>query len=97
MPGDYALPGGLLLLRRDLTLSPVEIAANTTAEQLVACAGARPGDLVTVNKPTAQAGIGLVGARASAVDEIGLTFANVTGGALTPTAAEVYLVSLHRG
>jgi hypothetical protein len=97
MPGDYILPGGKTILDRDVVLSPASVAANTTAEQLFTVAGARAGDIVTVSKPSAQAGIGIVGARVSAPDQVGITFGNWTGGGITPTAAETYLIRLGRG
>ena len=77
-----------------VTLSPAEVAVNTTAEQTFTVPGLRTTDvLLGVSKPTAQAGLGIVGYRISAADTIGITFANVTAGAITPTAAQVYLVS----
>lgn len=97
MPGDYIMPGGKTILDRDLVLSPAIVGANTTAEQIFSCPGARAGDIVTISKPTAQAGIGIVGARVSSADNVGITFGNWTGGGITPTAAETYLVRLGRG
>jgi hypothetical protein len=71
-------------------LSPAQVAANTTAEQTFTVAGVAVGDLVFVNKPTAQAGLGIVGLRVSALDTVAITFSNNTGSGITPTAAEVY-------
>lgn len=77
-----------------VTLSPAEVAINTTAEQTFTVPGIRATDvLLNITKPTAQAGLGIVGYRVTAADTIGITFANVTGGAITPTASQVYLVS----
>lgn len=78
------------------SLSPALVAANTTAEQTFTVAGLMPGDVVTVNKPTAQAGLGIVGARVSAADTLAITFANNTAAGITPTAAENYSVSYTR-
>jgi len=97
MPGDYILPGGKMILDRDVVLSPALIVLNTTAEQLFTVPGARAGDIVTVSKPSAQAGLGIVGARVSAPDQVGITFSNNTGGSITPTAGETYLIRLGRG
>lgn len=72
------------------TLTPVSVAAATTAEQTFTFTGVRPGDVVTVNKPTAQAGLGIAGCRVTANDTVGITFINATAGAITPTAAESY-------
>jgi hypothetical protein len=77
-----------------VTLSPASVAANTTAEQLFTI----PNVLlplncnVTVNKPTAQAGLGIVGMRATAAGQLGITFGNFTASPIVPTAAEVYNV-----
>lgn len=72
------------------TLTPAAVAANTTAEQLFTVTGVKVGDVVVVNKPTAQAGLGIVGIRASAANQVGITFSNNTAAAITPTAGEVY-------
>jgi hypothetical protein len=79
-----------------LTLSPALVAANTTAEQTFACPGLVKTDFVSVVKPSAQAGLGIVGIRCSAPDVVAITFINATIGALTPTAAEAYLVKWMR-
>jgi len=72
-------------------LSPAEVATITSAEQTFTVAGVEPEDiLLGVNKPTAQAGIGIVGQRVTARDTVGITFMNTTAGGITPTAAEVY-------
>jgi hypothetical protein len=75
-----------------VTLSPAIVGANTTAEQTFTVTGVAVGDAVFVCKPTAQAGIGIVGVRASAANQIGITFSNNTAGGLTPTASQVYFV-----
>lgn len=81
-----------------ITLSPALIVLNTTAEQTFANTGIGllPGDYVAVNKPTAQAGLGIVGTRVSAADTLAITFSNNTGSSITPTASEVYLVYVVR-
>ena len=76
-----------------LTLSPAACNANTTAEQLFTCNGLTAGSLVMVNKPTAQAGLGIANVRVSAANQIGITFSNNTGGAVTPTGGEVYQIT----
>ena len=72
-------------------LTPAEVAANTCAEQLFTVTGIAVGDVVTVNKPTAQAGLGVSGVRASAANQVGINFCNNTGAGITPTAAQTYL------
>lgn len=76
-------------------LSPVSVAANTTAEQLFTVTGLRLGDVVFVNKPTTQAGLGVVGVRA-AVDTLSITYSNNTAGAIVPTFGETYRVTYVR-
>ena len=74
-----------------VTLSPALVAANTTAEQSFTVPGVIASDVcVDVTKPTAQAGLGIVGCRVSAANTIGVTFSNNTAGGITPTASQVY-------
>lgn len=82
----------------NIKLSPAIVAANTSAEQTFAATGIglAIGDFVYVNKPTAQAGLGIVGARVSAVDTLALTFGNFTAAGITPTASESYEVMVLR-
>jgi hypothetical protein len=73
-------------------LTPGSVAANTTAEQTFTVTGLVAGSPVWVNKPTPQAGLGIVGCRVTAANTLGITFANATASAITPTAAETYVV-----
>lgn len=79
-----------------LTITPASCAANTTAEQTFTITGLQVGDVVNVNKPTSQAGLGVVGARVSAANTIAITFSNNTASPITPTASEVYVVNVCR-
>jgi hypothetical protein len=79
-----------------VTLSPAAIVLNTTAEQTFTVNGLQVGDHVVVQKPTAQAGLGIVGSRVSAANTLAITFSNNTGGSITPTAAQVYKVLVSR-
>jgi len=79
-----------------VTLTPAAIVLNTTAEQTFTVNGLLAGDVVCVNKPTAQAGLGIVGCRVSAANTLGITFSNNTGSSITPTAAQVYKVVVSR-
>lgn len=72
------------------TLSPAAVAANTTVEQQFAVVGLPAGQLVQVNKPTAQAGLDIVGCRVVSNNLLGITFCNVTASPITPTASESY-------
>ena len=78
-----------------LVLSPAACGANTTAEQtfsVPAQVTMGTNTVVTVSKPTAQAGLGIVGARRASATTIGITFSNNTAAPITPTASEVYTV-----
>ena len=78
-----------------VSLSPAAVGANAAAEQIFAVAGVRGDDMViAINKPTAQAGLGIVGMRVSSDGNIGITFANVTGSSITPTAAQTYIIAV---
>lgn len=79
-----------------VTLSPAAVSGNTSAEQTFAVNGLLAGDHVSVNKPTAQAGLGIVGYRVSADNTLAITFGNFTAGSITPTASEVYRVLVSR-
>lgn len=73
------------------TLTPVSVAANTTAEQTFTVTGLLAGTQVLVNKPSATAGLGIVGVRVSALNTLAVTYANVTAAAIVPPA-ETYLI-----
>ena len=95
--GDKSLLTGVAFVQAlkayATALSPVAVAANTTAEQTFTVNGLVAGDTVlAVNKPTAQAGLGIVGWRVSAANTLAITFSNNTAAPITPTAAEVYNV-----
>lgn len=80
------------------TLSPAQVNANTTAEQTFSVKGLRLAtDMIcAVSKPTAQAGLGIVGWRVTANDTLGITFSNNTGTGITPTASQLYLIQVAR-
>ena len=79
-----------------ITLSPTSVANATSAEQTFALVGLHLGDFVDVSKPTAQAGLGIVGTRVSAKDVLAITFMNATAATITPTASEIYTVQVNR-
>lgn len=80
-----------------LALTPASVAANETAEQTFSATGIglQVGDVIVLNKPSAQAGLGIVNVRVSALDTLAITYANVTASPITPTA-ETYLVGVMR-
>lgn len=74
-----------------VALTPSAVSANTTAQQTFTVPGVLATDVViAVEKPSHQAGLGVVGARVTATDTVGITFSNNTGAGITPTAAETY-------
>jgi hypothetical protein len=67
------------------------VATITTAEQAVTVIGVATGDIILrVEKPTHQAGLGVLGGRVSAADTVQVKFVNPTAGGITPTGDEVY-------
>ncbi len=71
------------------TLTPTQVGANTTSEQSFTILGLTPGDYLAANFYGAQTtGIFIVNVRVSAVNTAAITFANVTGGALTPQSGQ---------
>ncbi len=76
-----------------VALTPVAVAPATTAEQTFSVAGVLASDFISVNPASPTAGIGIVGARASADGEIAITYVNPTAGSVTP-AAGTYLVKV---
>lgn len=82
----------------NLTLSPASVGVNTSAEQTFATTGIGllTTDVVLVQKPATQAGLGIVGSRVSAADTLAITFGNFTAATITPTASQVYQVTVLR-
>jgi hypothetical protein len=99
MPGPANLSFGNLANQFALLLptTNASVGANTTAERTFTLQGVRLGvDIVlTINKPTHQAGLGIVNARISADNTIAITYMNNTGSGITPTS-ETYPVIIGR-
>lgn len=93
----YGIVGIRGLATLSATLTPAVVAINTTTEQLFTVTGAIVGQMIQVSKPTAQAGLDIVGVRVSANNQVGITFLNATAATITPTAAEVYTFWLSSG
>jgi len=74
-----------------VALTPVSVAANITAEQTFTVAGLVINDIITLTKPSLDAGIGVVNVRVSVADTLAITYINATAGALTPTS-ETYKI-----
>jgi hypothetical protein len=84
-----------MLINYTASLSPAIVAANTTAEQTFTVSGVTTSDTcISVVKPTAQAGLGIVGWRITATDTIGIVFSNNTGSGITPTATQTYIFTV---
>ncbi len=72
------------------TIDPSSVPANTTNEQAFSLQGILLGDVLTVNKPTHTPGLIVANIRASAVNQVSITFGNLTGSAIDPPS-ETYL------
>lgn len=79
------------------TLSPAAVQPNSVTEQQFSVPGAVLGRLIQVSKPTAQAGIDIVGVRTVSDNLVGVTFANFTAATVTPTASESYTFNTLNG
>lgn len=97
MPGSSDIArgnvGNIFLLQAALT--PTQVNTVTAPEQTFTVNGLIVGDLVFVNKPSAQAGLGIAGARVTAANTLGITYVNPTAGNITPTA-ETYIILVVR-
>lgn len=81
-----------------ITISPAAVSANSSNEQTFTCTGLvlATDTIIGVSKPTHQVGLGIVGWRVSANDQIAIAFMNNSGGSITPTAGQTYTVFAHR-
>lgn len=76
-----------------LTITTTEITFSGLGTGLLA------GDVILgVNKPTAQAGLGIAGFRVDPLvnDKFYITYVNPTAGTVTPTASETYCIVVAR-
>jgi hypothetical protein len=78
--------------------NPANVVKDTAVEQAVTVTGVEVGDVVIVNKPTVDAGVGVIGCRVTAQNTVGLVFANFTGaaGADVNPGSETYLFAVMR-
>lgn len=81
-----------------LTITPAVVGTGGSVEQTFATTGIGllTTDVVLVQKPTSQAGLGIVGSRVSAADTLAITFGNLTAVSITPTANQAYTVTVLR-
>ena len=67
-------------------LTPVSVAATTTAEQSFTIAGLAIGDIVVPQIPAVTANVGIVNARVSAANTLTLTYVNANASPTVPAA-----------
>lgn len=79
----------------EASVAPSSVGATTTSEQTFTLTTLELNDIVIPIKPTHQAGLGIVNARVTAADTVGITYMNTTGGAITPTT-ETYKFLIFR-
>jgi hypothetical protein len=79
------------LLNYSQTLTPVSVAAATTAEQTFTVTGLVAGTPVWVNKPSLTSGLGIAGVRVSAANTLAINYINTTSAAIVPPA-ETYVI-----
>lgn len=75
-------------------LTPTSVAANTTAEQTFTVSNLNTNDLVFVNKPSLDAGLGIVNTRVSAANTLAITYINATASPIVPTAETYKIMSV---
>ena len=72
------------------TLTTGSVGATTTLETTSTVTGILAADVIAVNKPAAQAGLGIAGYRVTAADTIGVNYSVISSGAITPTSTDAY-------
>ncbi|WP_321842671.1 hypothetical protein [Burkholderia cepacia] len=77
------------------TLTPAQVAANTSAEQTFTVPGLQVGDSIDVNKASHQVGLSIGNVRVSAANTLAIQYVNTTGSPITP-ATEQYIIGGQR-
>lgn len=72
------------------------LTASTTTTRTYTVPGLLVGDVVTINKPTVTAGVGIANVRVSAADTLEIAFGNFTAGTPSLPASENYLLQVDR-
>jgi hypothetical protein len=81
---------------RTLSLTPAQVATATTATETFTCNNIyAQTDVSLISEPAVTAGTLVAKARMSADNTVELTFANVTGGALTPASGDYVIRALY--
>lgn len=79
-----------------LAIDVTSKSANTTGEQDVTVTGVAVGDIVvSVNKPSHSAGLGIVNARVKSANTVAIAYSNNTGSPIDP-ASETYTIIIAR-
>ena len=79
-----------------VTFDPAAVATITTAEQDITINGVGANDVViSVNKPSLTAGVGIVNARVKAANTVSVQFVNPTAGSVN-LASESYTIVIGR-
>lgn len=77
--------------------APANATTATTNEVALTATGLAATDFILgVNKPTAQAGMGICNIRANAANSVGVGFTNPTAANVVPTANETYVITALR-
>lgn len=98
MPTSAKVGGGTAITKIAVysqSLDVASVAPNTTAEQTFTVTGLTTADKVFVNKPSLNAGLGIVNARVSDANTLAITFVNATAAAIDPVA-ETYAIIAFR-
>lgn len=106
-PDNAAIVGGQaggIVVTYASTQSPTSVLTITTTEKSMtvqsgtgAVVVPATGDLFFINKPSAQAGLGMGNIRFSSAGVVGVTFSNFTPATITPTGSESYGIVMIRG
>lgn len=84
--------GGVATITSSETGMTVQQGTTTSARVLITA-----GDMLYINKPTSQAGLGVGNVRVSASNSVGVTLTNWTAATITPTANQTYTIVAIRG
>lgn len=98
MPSVIPYGNANKLVLVDAVLSPVSVAANTTAAQNFTVPGVvlNQDFVIDVTKPTEQAGLAFGSYRVSAPNTVTVVFVNASASPIVPTAAERYTFAVLR-
>lgn len=99
MPGPASISSGSVqysFVLKFTVVAGAALTASTTTTRTYTVPGLLVGDVVTVNKPSATAGVGIANVRVSAADTIEVQFGNFTAGTPSLPATEDYILQVDR-